>query len=121
MVSNGYLLATEKFQWVKISSNVGTHAAKGYAMNVADLLKPAETATPDVQPTGKKWATMLPVFIELRNKGFSRRQSIDWLVKQGAAKVEDKERAIKAFDSLLTRRKKAGKIIVQQGSVLQGL
>ncbi|WP_156345824.1 hypothetical protein [Verrucomicrobium spinosum] len=56
-------------------------------MNVADLLKVAETATPEVQSVGKKWATMLPVFIQLRGKGFSRRQSIEWLVKQGAMKL----------------------------------
>ncbi len=88
-------------------------------MNVADLLKVAETATPEVQSVGKKWATMLPVFIQLRGKGFSRRQSIEWLVKQGAMKADDQGRAIKAFDSLLTRRKKAGKIMVQQSSALR--
>ncbi len=78
-------------------------------MNVADLLKAAAKATPDVRPCRSKWAQVFPVYQQLRSNGFSRRDAVKWLVDKGAVENGDVQKGIRSLDSLTLRRKGKGR------------
>jgi hypothetical protein len=72
---------------------------------LSSLLQKAASASPDLAAnTLHKWASLWPVYHELRKRGFSCSHAVDWLVKEGA--MIEADRAMNAFNVITTRRKK---------------
>lgn len=58
-------------------------------------------------PVGR-WSTLWPVYAELRGRGFTIREAVDWLIQEGAVKQEDRKKAEYGLPMVNSRRRKEG-------------
>jgi hypothetical protein len=73
----------------------------------ADLLSKAASATPNaLARVPHRWAALWPVYSTLRERGFSCRLAIEWLIKEKAIPEPDAAKALNAFHVLACRKRK---------------
>lgn len=79
------------------------------ALSVESLLSKARQVPKVGRPVCERspWARLYPVFCELRERGYTYRQAIDWLIAQGAIAPEDAVKAGNGFTMLTFRRSKS--------------
>ena len=83
------------------------------SINLSTLKKRATTSEPTC-PRGKpgpvgRWTVLWPVYAELRERRFTIRQAVDWLIKQGAVPKRDRKRAEYGLPMVESRRRRARK------------
>ena len=59
-------------------------------------------------PVGR-WTVLWPVYAELRERRFTIRQSVDWLIKEGAVPEKDRKKAEYGLPMVESRQRKARK------------
>jgi hypothetical protein len=59
-------------------------------------------------PVGR-WTVLWPVYAELRERHFTIRQSVDWLIKEGAVPEKDRKKAEYGLPMVESRQRRAGK------------
>jgi hypothetical protein len=58
-------------------------------------------------PVGR-WSPLWPVYAELRRKGFTIREAVDWLIREGAVPANDRKKAEYGLPMVDSRRRRAG-------------
>lgn len=56
-------------------------------------------------PVGR-WSPLWPVYAELRRKGFTIREAIDWLIREGAVPAKDRKKAEYGLPMVDSRRRR---------------
>lgn len=56
-------------------------------------------------PVGR-WSPLWPVYAELRRKGFTIREAIDWLIREGAVPAKDRKKAESGLPMVDSRRRR---------------
>jgi hypothetical protein len=56
-------------------------------------------------PVGR-WSPLWPVYAELRRKGFTIREAIDWLIREGAVPAKDRQKAEYGLPMVDSRRRR---------------
>lgn len=56
-------------------------------------------------PVGR-WSPLWPVYAELRRKGFTIREAIDWLIREGAVPARDRKKAENGLPMVDSRRRR---------------
>jgi hypothetical protein len=72
---------------------------------IQELTAKAATSTPPIDRR-IKWDHLMPVVDELRMKGFTVRECVEWLKGEGQVPHGSELRALNAFTTILCRRRK---------------
>jgi len=56
-------------------------------------------------PVGR-WSPLWPVYADLRRKGFTIREAIDWLIREGAVPANDRKKAEYGLPMVDSRRRR---------------
>lgn len=83
-------------------------------MNTNQLIEKANKAEPSWTkrrpgPVGR-WSPLWPVYAELRRKGFTIREAIDWLIREGTVPDKDRQKAEWGLPMVDARRKREAAI-----------
>ena len=70
------------------------------------LLSKAQTVPLEASARPRRWAKLWPVYETLRARGLSCQRAVDWLIREGAISLDERERALNAFHIHATRRNK---------------
>lgn len=77
---------------------------------MTDLQSRASTATPQwpKRKTGPKgrWSELWPVYKELRGRGFTIREAVDWLIREGQVTESDRQKAEYGLPMVNSRRRR---------------
>lgn len=75
-------------------------------MSPSSLMEKAATAIPGKSEAGPKWLRLWPAYTLLRQRGFTCKGAVNWLVREGEIQKQDADRALESFYQIATRRNK---------------
>lgn len=95
------------------SNSLGDAPAITHRMtDLTTLQSRAQFAVPTWQkrktgPVGR-WSVLWPVYADLRAKGFTIREAVDWLIRESAIPAGDRKKAEYGLPMVNSRRRKEG-------------